>query len=1096
MNKHIDDSVIEDAVEMMNDAKILGEEHPDMVKFLEQQMVFMTGDLYGQQDRRNTRDGKWKRVEMPLIQWMVGGDGWGLTRHPVGKSKGGASIVPSENLEGQRKDAAVKTMYAIGIDIDSGTTLDHTLDKLEEAGYFALVYTTFNHRKTRMELKSDAVIRAMKLEDAPTKSQVQEYLRDHHKDNLPPEFIESIKVINNKEHTAEGLMIILETPPIDKYRVIFPLAEPVDLADLAPTMPKWKEAWADLVTGVAVNILDANFDASSCDVNRLFYTPRHAKGGEYYSAVVLGKPLAIEDIKPHSKDKFVRQRKSGGDPFLADAGEEEVNRPDMFNTPSGMNLNDWHRKAKDRFLVADVLETCCQDKLRKAGGERSETVHLECPFEHWHTNAGGTATMAMNPDANSEGVWTVFCRHDSCSGRHKLEFLSQMLEDAWFPEDVLTEDGFLIPLPDQDQEDAAFQALKDGPIKDHKTEDIQTALANASINQDSTEADIEAFMRRCLDGGADKMARGRITAEIVSATPLGKRDLNRIWSGLIKEKKVQKQNASKDAPLNTGFGFDLVFDQTVERLHASNEKDPFLFEMRGELFELRKTPDGPKLKMLNYDGLSELISRHVKFARTEGETTKSISPPHDVVKHVFHRERTDYALPLVAISEVPFFDKGGNLVCKNGYDAGSGVYLSMPDGFVVPRVSERPSDEELDQAFDLFLEVMCEFPFDGLSPDEIANNQSASLANVIGLTCLPFMRLMIEGPTPGHLFNKPNPGTGAGLLLYILHMIWTGRKPTVMTIPKRREEIPKTIIAKLRSGAGVVIFDNIPDNLDSDDLAVALSEGALDARVLGRNDAGAVDPVEISAVWIFTGNDVTMSDELLRRMTLIELDSGMTSPETRTFTKSEPDLKAWVRDNRERLVWASLTLIQNWISRGRQPFHSDHVKGTFSEWLAAVGGVMQSADLHHHFYGNEVKLREDSSSAGEDALFTFASVLADYLPGHLFHVGGDDPSSFLNLLNDGPDGSPIELHGWGYSQEDGTYGSASGLGKHIKKFSRRPHKARRTVEDGYIDVEIGLEREYDEHAKVNAYRLKFREPGAKEWIKATTDVAWDALLKR
>jgi len=138
----------------MDDAVLLGENHPEMQELLMRPAVFMTGDLYGQRDRRNTQDGNWKGAEMPWLAWINGaakGDEiggkkiaqtWGLSRHPVSKGKEGASIVLSDALDGARTDSAIKTMYAVGLDIDSGAALDDVLDKLEEKNLFALVYTS------------------------------------------------------------------------------------------------------------------------------------------------------------------------------------------------------------------------------------------------------------------------------------------------------------------------------------------------------------------------------------------------------------------------------------------------------------------------------------------------------------------------------------------------------------------------------------------------------------------------------------------------------------------------------------------------------------------------------------------------------------------------------------------------------------------------------------------------------------------------------------------------------------------------------------------------------------------------------------------
>lgn len=458
-DENAQDSVIEAlASEKINDAEILGNPETKLGGFLDQPMVFMTGDLYPADNRRSTRDGDWNRTELSLIQWINGdGKSWGLSVHPEGKTKDGKSIVPSENIDGARKDSAVKTMYAIGIDIDSGTSLQHVLDKLVEEEIFSIVYTTFSHRKTEFELKHDDVMRKMKLEETPTRPQIQEYLRLHHATRFDHDFISKVEVVEARKQTKDGLRIVLKTPPVDKFRVVIPLAKPVELADLAPTLAGWKDIWADKVAGVCRNILDAHFDTASCDVNRLFYTPRHPKGDEnWYSAIVMGNPLNFDDIEPYSKAKYVREREPDGDPFLAGDGGNER---EQFRMPeSGRSLNKWHHEHKHRVLAADLMEAHAADKVRNVGGERDGTVHIECPFEHEHSTSGGSGTMVMNPHANEHEVWSVFCHHDACKGRHKLEFLQQMLEDGWFEEDALYDEEFVL-IDDEVIEDDAPQTL-------------------------------------------------------------------------------------------------------------------------------------------------------------------------------------------------------------------------------------------------------------------------------------------------------------------------------------------------------------------------------------------------------------------------------------------------------------------------------------------------------------------------------------------------------------------------------------------------------------------------------------------------------------
>lgn len=447
-----DGALIEDDVPMMNNAELLGEDHPEMQELLQRNAVFMTGRLYGQKDRRNTLDGDWQRKEMPWLAWLNGADSgknaWGLTRHPVSKHKEGASIVLADAIDGARKDGAIKTMYAVGLDIDSGASLDEVVATLEEKELLSIVYSSFRHKTTNLVLKHDDIIRKLKLDESPNRAQIQIYMREHHKDRYDEDFIQTIEIEELRQQTPDGLRTVLKTRPLDKFRVILPLWEPVELADLGATVNQWKDVWADAVTGVAVNMLGVSFDATSTDVNRLFFTPRHKAGSEYYSAVIQGRPLRFEDIEPYSKARYVKER-DPGDPF-ATAGGDGSGEVEQFETESGLNLNRWHTKYKERWLAADVIETYCPDKVRTAVGEKAGTVHLECPFEHEHSTEGGTATMAMNPDECESGYWTIFCRHDACNGRHKLEFLKAMLDEEWIPEEALTDEEWLIPLPDED----------------------------------------------------------------------------------------------------------------------------------------------------------------------------------------------------------------------------------------------------------------------------------------------------------------------------------------------------------------------------------------------------------------------------------------------------------------------------------------------------------------------------------------------------------------------------------------------------------------------------------------------------------------------
>jgi len=486
-------SVVEPEVTQINDAEALGEAHDDMVALLGKETTFMTGDLYDQGDRRNTKPGDWKENTFTWGQLLTAE--WSpFSNHPQAKGKQGASVVLGQTIGGNRNAESVKNLSAIVIDIDSGPTYESVREALIAKGMFASMYTSFNHKKTRVELKHDEVVRKLKLDDTPTRPQIIEYLRLHHKDRYDEDFLEGIEVVDSRHHGPKGLQIILETPPLHKFRVVLPLWEPVELSSLGTTAAQWKDAWADIVTGFVVNELGVSFDSTSCDVNRLFYTARHPKDGEWDCTILQGRPVRVEEIEPYSKNAYLKNREPANP--LTTAANASYDRPAQCLAPSGMVLNAWHTKAKERFLITDLLLTEAGDKVRREVSDGK--IEIECPFEHEHSTEGGTGTVAMAPHTNQHGVWSVSCPHDACRGRHKLEHLEEMLKAGWFDEECLAGDEYLIH-----GEDSLQPA-----ILGYSTEQVSDLIDVANINKDASEDEIIEFLRMHKD--ADTAGKRRI----------------------------------------------------------------------------------------------------------------------------------------------------------------------------------------------------------------------------------------------------------------------------------------------------------------------------------------------------------------------------------------------------------------------------------------------------------------------------------------------------------------------------------------------------------------------------------------------------------
>lgn len=423
----------------LNNAYYHGAEPAGFEDFLNKESTFLLGQMYGQRDRRNTQDGHWQSLTLPWSAWIGGQAGskvapaWGFSRHPVGKQKEGAAIVLGSSVGGARKAKAMDTMFAMGLDVDSGASLDDTLDKLEVLGLFCFVYTSFRHGQTGLELKRDEVLRKLEIARDPTDEEVRTFLKDHDKHRYEESFVAGCTIEKQKHQTTEGVKIVLDTPPLDKFRLIFPLAEPVKLIELADTQAECLTIWEDKITGLARNTLGVHFDTSCTDPSRLFYTARHPKDAkDWYCAIVQGDPLAFDDIRAMKKAEYTRDRAPGGDNV-------------RYYTESGVDLNSWYFDHADRFQIAELLETLCPDKVRGEAASVSGKV-IECPFESGHSSEGGSGTIAINALDAREERGTIKCSHDSCQGRKNAEHLAEMLAQGWFTEEELfdPDSGFIL----------------------------------------------------------------------------------------------------------------------------------------------------------------------------------------------------------------------------------------------------------------------------------------------------------------------------------------------------------------------------------------------------------------------------------------------------------------------------------------------------------------------------------------------------------------------------------------------------------------------------------------------------------------------------
>ena len=227
----------------------------------------------------------------------------------------------------------------------------------------------------------------------------------------------------------------------------------------------------------------------------------------------------------------------------------------------------------------------------------------------------------------------------------------------------------------------------------------------------------------------------------------------------------------------------------------------------------------------------------------------------------------------------------------------------------------------------------------------------------MALLLLGFLRAMIDGPTPLHLIEKPTPGTGATLMVDVIATILTGAGASVMTEGRDDEEWRKRVTAKLRQIPSIVLIDNLRHKLDSSAVAAALTAPFWEDRILGLSEMARLP---IRCLWIATGNNPEFSNEMARRLVRIRLDASVERPWRRAGFR-HPDLMAWVRANRARLVAACLTLCHAWIAAGRP--RGTRTIGSYEAWAQVMGGMLEVAGIDG-FLGNIEEMLAASDGEG------------------------------------------------------------------------------------------------------------------------------------
>jgi hypothetical protein len=366
----------------------------------------------------------------------------------------------------------------------------------------------------------------------------------------------------------------------------------------------------------------------------------------------------------------------------------------------------------------------------------------------------------------------------------------------------------------------------------------------------------------------------------------------------------------------------------------------------GILSRLQPQVDRVKIEELTLDFLCYRLIDLAKWWNVDKRSGVEYltTPPPKLVSNLIAAPMIETPIPsLNRVVTAPVFTADGSLLIAPGYDEASGIYYL--ETFEVLPPPQQVTPEEVEAAVKYLDEnLFADFPFAG----------AADRAHAFALLILPFVREMINGPTPLHLIEAAVRGAGKGLLTKACLIPSLGQGGICETPqPEDDAEMRKAITSALMENKGALIIDNANRKLDSGALAAALTSNIWSDRVLGSNKTAST---EVRLTFILTANNLEISSEMVRRSIPIRLAPDTDAPEDRTGFKHDILLE-WIAENRAEIVKAVHTIALNWIANGKPD--ANITLGSYENWARVMGGILRTAGIPG-FLQNRKELRERS----------------------------------------------------------------------------------------------------------------------------------------
>jgi hypothetical protein len=447
-----------------------------------------------------------KSLEWPVWDKMAT---WGqaldgpFAKHVATEEKGVRGVTQGEVIGGgQRLAKNMKVLFSVTLDIESGDSEEDVRKKLKDRGRAAVTYSTFSNGKPSTTVADSDLMKFLEvktLKERPNiEDDIRRYLTSEKGKGMRPWVVENITV-----EEGEGFERIVHHAPIDRFRVVLPMAEPFIVKQHGETAQQAGAVWEAFYRGVAKE-LGVWHDTSCEDMSRFMWLPEHKRGtNNHFINVVGGRALRFEEIEPVAKEEAGRDR--GPKP-----------KPGGKKTFSLPWLPVWWKRWGHRARLADFFESVYEVRIPGDG-----KVTTECPFDSMHSdpcNPNDHGFYARNWDVSEEGEdgeGRAYCKckhgHHDGHGHTTLDYIQAACEQAGITDwrqleefvDILEGDGsyslheFIEPFANIDEAKAAATAVEKGDVEQAGTIAYRVGLSSFTPAQ---EDKIKAIL--CAKNGA------------------------------------------------------------------------------------------------------------------------------------------------------------------------------------------------------------------------------------------------------------------------------------------------------------------------------------------------------------------------------------------------------------------------------------------------------------------------------------------------------------------------------------------------------------------------------------------------------------------